>query len=150
MGTRVILFGLAALAVPAALTAAGDPARFDFDPVPRWPIAADGSDHELDEACPAIRQECPGLAPFDSIEKDIAFDDLYDKDGMLVGVHLTKSTGCKPLDEHLMLGERHFRLVFRQEGKPDLDDMRMSLAPGVNPDDVRMVKATRTTANVGC
>ena len=141
---------LAACVVPAALLAADRGKAFDFDPVPRWPVSPDGEDHELSEACVAIVKECPSLAPFEDIEADIGFDEYYDKDGMLVGLRVTQSTGCKPLDEHLLLGERHFRLAFRKEGKPDLDAMRMSLAPGVNPDDVRMVRATKTTANVGC
>ncbi|WP_305098433.1 hypothetical protein [Croceibacterium aestuarii] len=142
------LLALAACTAPAALWAAGG-ASFDFDPVPRWEVPG-SEDQDLAEACPAIRQECPQLAPFDEISTDIAFDELYDKDGLLTGIHVTRSTGCKPLDEHLLLSQRHFRLVFRTEGQPDLDNMRMSLGPGVNPDDVRMVKATETSVSVGC
>jgi hypothetical protein len=69
---------------------------------------------------------------------------------MLVGVRSVGSTGCKPLDEHLVLGHRHFRTVFTQEGKPDLDDIKVELKPGTPKDAVRLVKTGSTRVAIGC
>ena len=61
-----------------------------------------------------------------------------------------KSTGCKPLDEHLLLGQRHFRGAFSKAGMPDLDDIKAELAPGTNKDAVRIVKRGETQVGMGC
>jgi hypothetical protein len=60
------------------------------------------------------------------------------------------STGCKPLDEHLLLSHRHFRTMFSGEGKPDLDDVRVELAPGTPKGAVRLVKTGSTQVSMGC
>ena len=69
---------------------------------------------------------------------------------MLVGLRSLNSTGCKPLDEHLLLGQRHFHTVFTKEGQPDLDDIAVELAPGTPRDAVRLVKWGSTSVPIGC
>jgi hypothetical protein len=54
------------------------------------------------------------------------------------------------LDEHLLLGQRHFRTVFTQAGKPDLDDIKVELKPGTQKDAVRLVKNGSTRVAIGC
>jgi hypothetical protein len=63
---------------------------------------------------------------------------------------LLKSTGCKPLDEHLLLDHRHFATMFTKSGRADLDDVTVELAPGTNPDAVRLVKRGSTQVSIGC
>lgn len=124
---------------------AAPPQSFSMDPKPRW-----AEDPETEVVCAAIRAECHGMLKDGQIDVDWAYDDLYDADGMLVGVRQKQSTGCKPLDEHLVLSERHFRQAFSSEGKPDLDDITAELAPGVPKDGVRIVKAGTTSVSIGC
>jgi hypothetical protein len=69
---------------------------------------------------------------------------------MLVGVRSLGSTGCKPLDEHLLLGQRHFVQVFTKVGQPDLDAITVELAPGTAKDAVRLVKKGTTSVSMGC
>jgi hypothetical protein len=125
--------------------ASAPPQNFTFDPQPRWP-----EDPETEVVCAAIRAECSGMLKDGEINLDWSYDQLYDADGMLVGVRQHHSTGCKPLDEHLVLGERHFTQAFSSPGKPDLDNMTMELAPGVPKDGVRIVKAGTTSVSIGC
>ena len=68
----------------------------------------------------------------------------YNADGMLVGLRSLQSTGCKPLDEHLLISHRHFATAFSEPGKPDLDDVTVELAPGTPKDAVRLVKRGST------
>jgi hypothetical protein len=69
---------------------------------------------------------------------------------MLVGLRSLASTGCKPLDEHLLLGQRHFRSVFSKEGEPDLDGITVEVAQGTSRDAVRLVKRGSTQVSIGC
>jgi hypothetical protein len=105
---------------------------------------------ETEEVCAAIEKECPALWAAETIEAEFGYEELYDPEGMLAGVRMTRSTGCKPLDESLLPGQRHFRLAFHADGKPDLDDIHAELGPGVNPDQVRIVKASQTSVSMGC
>jgi len=132
-----------ALAGLAAIAAAAPP--FLFDPVPRW-----ADEPETEEVCRAIEAECTGQMKDGTIEAEFVYDDLYDADGKLVGVRMVESTGCKPYDESLLLGERHFRTLFSEPGKPDLDDIHLELADGVPRDAVRIVKRGATNASIGC
>ena len=50
----------------------------------------------------------------------------------------------------MLLGHRHFRTVFSKDGAPDLDDLRVEFAPGINRDGVRLVKRGETTVSMGC
>lgn len=131
-----------------AFAVAGQPVaggEFSFNPAPRWP-----EEPETEVVCAAIRKECPALAGKTDVQAEIGFDELYDIAGKLVGLRLTKSTGCRPLDESILLGHRHFRLAFHHEGEPDLDDIHVELGPGVNPDAVRIVKRDGTSVSLGC
>jgi hypothetical protein len=129
----------------AVWTAPLPAAPFAFTPVPRW-----SEEPETEEKCAVVKAECAAMAAADTIEAEIGYDELYDADGMLVGLRLTKSTGCKALDEATLLGQRRFKLAFHRAGSPDLDDTRLELQPGVNRDDVRIVKAGRTNLSLGC
>jgi hypothetical protein len=133
----------------AGLLGAAAPAQsvtpFFYDPQPRW-----AEDPETEVVCAAIIKECPGMLKDGEIETDWSYAELYDPDGFLVGVRSLKSTGCKPLDEHLLLGQRHFRGAFSKPNVPDLDDITAELAPGTNKSAVRIVKTGETQVSIGC
>jgi hypothetical protein len=50
----------------------------------------------------------------------------------------------------MLLNERHFVTVFSKDGAPDLDNLTVELAPGTNPDSVRVVKTGSTQVSIGC
>jgi hypothetical protein len=137
-------------AIIAALFALGGAAAaqtssFDFSPKPRWL-----EDPDTEVVCAAVRAECPAKLKENSIDAEWTYAEYYDADGMLVGVHSLQSTGCEPLDEHLLLSHRHFRAMFSGEGKPDLDDIKVELAPGTPKTAVRLVKQGTTQVSFGC
>ena len=136
-----IAAGILALAGGAA---AQGPA-FDYSPRPRW-----ADDPEPEVVCAAVRAECPAKLRDGSIDAEWTYAEYYDADGMLIGVHSLQSTGCKPLDEHLLLSHRHFRTMFSEDGKPDLDGVKVELAPGTPKSAVRLVKQGRTQVSFGC
>jgi len=135
--------------IAAALALAGGTAAqspsFDFSPRPRW-----AEDPDTEVVCAAVRAECSTKLKDGGIDAEWGYSEFYDADGMLVGVHSLQSTGCKPLDEHLLLSHRHFRTMFSQGGKPDLDDIRVELAPGTSKSAVRLVKQGTTQVSFGC
>jgi hypothetical protein len=135
----------AMIAATALLGTAGPPASFDYSPQPRW-----AEDPETEVVCAAIRAECAGILNDGEIDTEWRYAELYDADGMLVGLRSLRSTGCKPLDEHLLLSQRHFRTVFTEAGKPDLDDITVELKPGTPRDSVRLVKQGSTQVSMGC
>ncbi|WP_426164486.1 hypothetical protein [Sandarakinorhabdus sp. DWP1-3-1] len=120
-------------------------APFEFSPVPRW-----AEEPETEVKCAAVKAECPALANKDTIEVEVGYDELYDGDGMLVGLRLTRSTECKPLDEALLLSQRRFKLLFHKDGVPDLDNIHVEVRSGVKPEDVRVVKSSGTSLSLGC
>jgi hypothetical protein len=125
--------------------AAAQPSSFDYSPQPRW-----ADDPNTEVICAAIRAECKGSLKKGEIDADWSYAELYDADGMLVGLKSVGSTGCKPLDEHLLLSHRHFRTMFAGDGKPDLDDIKVELKPGTPKDGVRLVKTGSTQVSMGC
>lgn len=136
---------LVSLLVAGSAVVAQTHGGFSFSPVPRWP-----EEPETEQVCEAIAKECAGMAARDSIEAEFGYDGLYDAAGNLIGMRMTQSTGCKLLDEHLLLGQRHFKLVFHKEGEGDLDGIRAELAPGVDAAKIRIVKPDRTSVSFGC
>jgi hypothetical protein len=134
-----------AAAVALAGTAAAQPSGFTYDPKPRW-----AEDPETEVVCEAVRAECQGMLKDGAIEADWQYAALYDADGMLVGLRSVKSTGCKPLDEHLVLDHRHFLTVFTKPGQPDLDGITAELKPGTPRDAVRLVKRDSMSVSFGC
>ena len=131
---------IAAVLALAGGAAAQGPA-FDYSPKPRW-----AEDPATDVVCTAVRAECPARLKDNSIDAEWGYAEYYDADGMLIGV----PTGCRPLDEHLLLSQRHFRTMFSQGGKPDLDDIKVELAPGIAKSAVRLVKQGSTQVSFGC
>ena len=121
------------------------PSTFDFSPTPRWT-----DDPETEVVSAAVRAECPGIFKKGEVDADWHYAELYDSDGMLVGIHSLGSTGCRPLDEHLLLSHRHFRTMFSEAGKPDLDDIKVELKPGTSKDAVRLVKESSTQVSFAC
>jgi hypothetical protein len=134
-----------AAAVSLAGSAAAQPSSFTYEPKPRW-----AEDPETEVVCAAIRAECPAMLKDNQLEVEWNYAELYDADGKLVGMRSLKSTGCKPLDEHLLLDHRHFATLFTEPGKPDLDDVTVELAPGTPKDLVRVVKRGTTSVSMGC
>jgi hypothetical protein len=133
------------VAAAFALGAAAPPSTFSYDPKPRW-----AEDPETEVVCEAVRAECAGMLKDGEIDADWSYAELYDADGMLVGLRSLTSTGCKPLDEHLLLGQRHFRTIFTKAGQPDLDDITVEVADGVAKGSVRLVKRGSTSVSFGC
>lgn len=142
-GARIAALVTACFAL-AGMTA-DRPATFSFDPQPRWQ-----EDPETEDLCKAMDSECAGQLKDGQIEADWGYAEYYNADGYLVGVRSLKSTGCKPLDEHMLLSHRHFVTVFSQDGAPDLDDIKVEVAAGTNPDTVRLVKRGETQVSIGC
>lgn len=138
---------LAALVALAALTAtaADRPTIFTFDPKPRW-----DAEPETEEICRAVAAECAAMLKDGQIEAEWAYSEIYDADGYLVGIRSRGTSGCKALDEYLMLSHRDFRGAFSSEGKPDLDDFTVETAPGIDRSGVRLVKTGQTSASIGC
>ena len=141
----VVMAVLAAAGLGGAVALAQSSAPFFYDPQPRW-----AEDPETEVVCAAIEKECPGILNDGQIETVWGYIEMYDADGYLAGLRSVKSTGCKPLDEHLLLGHRHFRGAFSKPGVPDLDDIRAELAPGTSKDAVRIVKRGETQVGLGC
>ena len=142
--------GVVGLALGAAmLLASGIPAQssrtFFFDPQPRWT-----EDPETEEVCQAIAAECRGKFPGAEINASWGYAEYYDADGYMVGLKTTASTGCRPLDEHMLLSHRHFRSVFAREGQPDLEGIKFELEPGTPKDAVRLIKSGETQVGMGC
>jgi hypothetical protein len=133
------------VAAALVLGPAATPPGFDYDPKPRW-----ADDPETEIVCSAIRAECKGIMKNGGIDAEWRYAEYYDADGMLVGIHSLGSTGCKPLDEHLLLGHRHFRTTFSGPGKPDLDEVRVELAQGISKNAVRLVKSGSTEVSITC
>jgi hypothetical protein len=128
-----------------AATTVDRPPTFSFDPQPRWQ-----EDPETEEVCRAMESECSAQLKDGQIDSEWGYAELYNADGYLVGLRSLKSTGCKPLDEHMLLSHRHFVTVFSKDGAPDLDDMTVEVAPGTNPDSIRLVKRGATQVSIGC
>jgi hypothetical protein len=146
MSNRPARLGLlVAAGFTLAAMAAARPEGFSFDPQPRW-----AGEPDTDKVCEAMASECPGQLKDGEIEADWAYAELYDADGYLVGIRSLKSTGCRPLDEHMLLSHRQFRTAFSKDGQPDLDDMRIEVGAGSNRDSVRLVKTGETSVSIGC
>ena len=131
--------------VAVAGGAAAEPNGFAFEPLPRW-----AEDPETDIVCEAVRAECAGVLKDGGIDAEWTYDEVYDADGVLVGLRSVTSTGCKPLDEHLLLSQRHFVKAFTSPGQPDLDRIRAEVAPGTSKDAVRLLKRGTSSVVIGC
>ena len=142
-GSRIAALIVAFFAL-AAMTA-DRPATFSFDPQPRWQ-----QDPETEQLCRAMESECSAQLKNGQIDTEWGYAELYNADGYLVGLRSLKSTGCKPLDEHMLLSHRHFVTVFSQDGAADLDDIKVEVASGTNPDSLRLVKQGETQVSIGC
>lgn len=126
-------------------SAAVQTSTFDYDPKPRW-----AEEPETEVVCAAIRAECPGAIRDGSVDAEWGYAETYDADGMLVGLHSTESTGCKPLDEHMLVGHRHFATAFSKPGQPDLDGITVEVAPGTAKSAVHLIKRGSTQVSIGC
>ena len=135
----------ALFAAAIGLGAGAPPASFEYSPQPRW-----AADPETEVVCAAIRAECRGVLKDDGVDADWSYAEVFHVDGRLVGLRSTQSTGCNPLDEHMLLSHRHFRSLFSGEGKPGLDDIMVELKPGTPRDAVRLVKIGSTQVSMGC
>ncbi len=143
------IVAIAALASTGAL-AAESAAPFLFSPEPRWHLAA-GDEPDTREVCAAVRKECPAITNLADIRAEFGFDQIHDVDGQLVGLRMTRSTGCKPLDEDLLISQRKFRMAFHHPGESDLDDgIHAEVAAGVPRDAVRIVKPKHTELSLDC
>ena len=144
--------GLLALSTLAGAAAYDWQAARDFfySPVPRWAFNPERDLDFSEQVCPAIRKECPSLHA-DEFAMSFAYDELYDATGKLAGVRLLKGSGCAPLDESIVLGQREFRAKFHKEGESDLDDITVEVVDSASPDVVRIVKRTDNLQfNGGC
>jgi hypothetical protein len=128
-----------------ALTGAGAAPEFTYQPQPRW-----AEDPDTTVICAATRAECAAQLKDGQIDAEWSYAELYNADGMLVGLRSVQSSGCKPLDEHLLLSHRHFATTFSEPGKPDLDNITVELSPGTAKDAVRLIKHGATQVSIGC
>ena len=147
--SRNILVALCAAGILSSPSSAGPTGSFSFSPVPRWstrPL----EEPETEEVCAAIRKECGNLPSVEDIQAAVTFDQLFDANGNLVGLHMTKSSGCAPLDESVLLSQRKFVFTFSKPGQSDIDQITLKLASNVNPDDVRIVRPVEHTVSWGC
>lgn len=142
---RMMLVALTTVGLFAASALAAAAAPFAFDPMPRW-----AEEQETEIVCAAIRAECPGLLKDDVIDTEWGYAEVYDADGRLVGLRSTKSTTCRPLDEHMLLGQRKFRTAFTDDDGRDLEGIKVELAPGTPRDAVRLVRDSSTNLSLGC
>jgi len=149
IGAWRIMAVLAGMTMASAAPAADPPQPFSFSPEPRWKLGPH-EEPETEQVCAAVKRECPGIKDVTDITADFGFDALYDIDGNLAGMRMTKSTGCKPLDESLLLGQRKFILAFHKDGQPDLDNIHAEVAPGIDRNGVRIVKKDGTSLSLGC
>jgi hypothetical protein len=114
--------------------------------VPRWQ-----AEPENEVLCEAMRRECPDMAALPEVGTSVEYDEIYDADGVLVGMRMTRGSSCAPLDESLLVGRREFRADFHRPGEPDLDDgIRLELRPGVDRAAVRIVKPVEMQVAMGC
>ena len=139
------LAALLAAAIALAGMSAGRPATFSYDPQPRWQ-----EDPETEDVCKAMESECAGQLKDGQVDADWGYAEIYNANGYLVALRSLKSTGCRPLDEHMLLSHRHFVTVFSKDGAPDLDNITVEVAAGTNPDSVRLVKRGETQVSIGC
>ena len=147
---RWMTSALIALLAGTGALAADKQAPFAFSPEPRWQVGPD-EEPETEQVCAAVRKECPGIRNVADINVEFGYEELFDADGRLVGLRMTRSTGCKPLDESMLLSRRKFKLAFHQDGQSDLDDNIHAETPaGVARDAVRIVKSGNTTLSMGC
>lgn len=124
---------------------------FFYAPTPRWAFNPNQDLEFTANVCPAIRQDCPGLDTSEMITVNAEFDELYDARGQLAGLRMVKGSGCRPLDEAILLGQREFRTKFHTPGRSDLDDTELELASGVDPASVRIVRRiSNYQFNSGC
>ena len=135
---------LAGLLGAGAAAAADAPGAFSFSPVPRWQ-----TEPELEVVCAAVRRECPDLAGLPEIATTVAFDELYNASGHLAGLRMTRGTGCAPIDESILVGQRTFRTGFHRPDQPDLEGTRLELRPGIDPEAVRIVKSVEMQYSAG-
>jgi hypothetical protein len=142
----MLLLALAGAASAHPVRAQPAPASgFEFRPTPRW-----SEEPETSQFCAAVRKECPALARKPSVDVEFSYERLYDASGRLVGVRSVKSTGCAPIDEDLLVSERHSVEVFRHPGRPDLEGIRVEGPPGAKLDGVRIVQGKSTTYSLEC
>ena len=147
---RIMSCGLIALAASTAALAADERAPFFYSPVPRWQMGPD-EEPETGDVCAAVRKECPGIKDVTNISVELAYDQIYDADGQLVGLRMTRSTGCKPLDESMLISQRKFKMAFHKAGQSDLDgDLHAEVTAGTPREAVRIVKSDNTSLNLEC
>ena len=143
---RSRLAAAAAAAVSAGAALAAQQGAFEFQPQPRWAEA-----QETEIVCEAMVKECAATMKDGGIDAEWSYEELFDADLKLVGVRSVKSTGCKPLDEHLLLGQQKWVRTFANKDGRDLDeDIVIELAPGTPKQNVRVIKQGTTSVSFGC
>ena len=118
---------LAALLTAGTALAAQAGDDFFFSPVPRWP-----DEPETDAVCAAMRQECPAImSRAGDVDREVEYDELFDGTGRLRGVRVTRSSGCRALDEYTVSTTRHFFGAMHRDGQTDLGEYSLEV-PGRN------------------
>ena len=143
---KAALLAAAAAAISGAGAIAAQQGAFEFQPQPRWAEA-----QETEVVCEAMSSECAALLKDGGIDADWGYEEVFDADLKLIGVRSIRSTGCRPLDEHLLLGQRKWVRTFANADGRELDeDIRVQLAPGTPRQAVRIVKQGSTSVSFGC
>ena len=140
------LAAVAAVAISGAAALAAQQGAFEFQPRPRW-----AEEQETEIVCEAMVKECAATMKDGGMDVDWSYELAFDADLKLVGLRNVKSTGCKPLDEHLLLGQRKWVRTFANKDGRDLDeDITVELAPGTPKQSVRILKQGTTSVSFGC
>jgi hypothetical protein len=140
---KVTVVALGAVVLTA--TAAKRPMEFTYEPQPRWQV-----EPVTEEVCRAIAAGCPGRVKDGAVQASWNYAEIYNADGYMIGLRSLKSTGCRPLDEHMMLTHRAFRQAFSKSDEPDLKGISVETDFPASRDSVRIVKTDDTQISIGC
>jgi hypothetical protein len=114
-------------------------APFAYSPTPRWT-----SEPDREQVCEAVRKECAKAWKGKQGNYEIGYDMIYAANGDVIGMRITQSSTCKPIDEVYQIFKRS--MIFT----PRLEGMHVELDPGVRPEDVRIIKSDITNYAYSC
>ncbi|WP_353228826.1 hypothetical protein [Novosphingobium sp.] len=147
---RIAPIAIVTVLAGSAALAADQAPPFAFSPVPRWQLPAD-QEPETDQICAAVRKECPALKGVEYIHAPFGYDEVFDADGHLVGLRMTQSTGCAPIDESMLISQRKFKTTMQEGGQTDFDPADVpETAPGPARDAIRISKPDTTELSLRC
>jgi hypothetical protein len=134
-----ILVSCLAVLLPASAVGEAAMSPFSYSPAPRWE-----GEPENELVCKAVKKECPKVWKKKQEEFQIGYELMYDANGAVSGMRITQSSECKPVDEYYQMFKRS--MLF----SPKLEDIRIEMADGVKPEDIRIIKSDSTNFSFNC